>query len=1611
MSLPEKGGKKSWRGAERDPEQAKAAKRMRTIYILLGIIAFGVGSFGAFLALARPFDSPYLMTFTVPGYLHYPPIPFVDQDVEAIEKLWEKGTLLRPGKQMAVDKASQNLVLLRNKLSSELDKSSEKPKKPVVMIVIGYAHLVDGKVMMLASDSQARTANQGLPLQDILLKLKAIKAEKKLLILDLMRPLRSARHGILKADVAAAVKAELDANPDEGRIVITACAPGQVSHFGEEINRSVFGYYLERGLKGAADGWNRGNKVDDRISVKELFHYTAFHVQRYVEKCRDQAQTPTIHPEDASDKLDFALRAAPKSGRKIDPPAVLPGAFPVKAWQSLDPYREQKIYRDLPTVFSRWQRRLLEEERKWRYGEVTVAPEPVEEDADKKKDAAKSEPTKPEGETKPEKEKEKKPPPIGELDQKIMADLSPKMQSDLAEYQSVISLPESRSLAQEMARQGKVVSRESLNAWAAMARLIDPEKPIPEDVLKKITETLGALKERPIERQAFLFAALAEEPAPTQARLRLYVDWIEPKDQPGPRRPFFETIFLRQLADLKREPWPLLTVQKALRVVRDGEQLLAGDYRTWQKLQPLIHAADQKRHEAQWLLFAAGYASIEDVDRAYDACIEEMNRVQTWKEQLSRAYETRDEALLILPYFGAFLAALPMEGEAQALADQWSRALRSAAELESQLAPLMEGPPTDNLPRRITQLSALSSQLQGQLRGLRDRLEGQRLREIIDLARQSPTPQVWSEATAMLEWPFYPGEVRQQLWQARLDLAKRLRDRVDSLDVEDDKQPHFQPTSPIARAPLRDEVQARHAARLSLEWMSLTGAEATAKLRELLALTEDKPELWGLLSQEMEKAWSVDVPELVHKEDALQRDRLLRLLDFSGTSLVAATLDAFSPRARMSMERARQHWLGENDTYLSVEWGDHPALAEFLDRMAQRYRSAGAAAPPDVRVVSGGRPIELKRGDRSELILALSGLGRAAIQPLAIDPVWLNVEVPKIPGDATTEGPTSYNQPIIVRKQTGAENHGNPPPQGFVLVARFKDRARHLKLDTALPPSLANRPRLHASFHSSQAGDAIGQIRLRPNQTTPIYLFVSNPSGKDQDLTVELWDGDRPLPAPGGKKDVFLAATETMKKVEWDAPPPQDLEQWPTLRQKWIVKLRDKKQPASEPLDERPLAIHVMTPGEYLQLAQATFHPGARPRFEIILKQRGQEPMNPPCKVELIVELKNTITDEITTLRKQGQITEEGETMLSVENIRLPSLGTLEGKFVVNVDGYARAFRGTFTTGGNAPSDASLEMDPLLQLQMPAFIEVGQSVPVQLEADGIAPRQIIEIAVGRSEKGPFNVLAPLRFAGGREVALRYSPGSGDKGGLLIHPVVRDWRQTLKLPEGDRDIYLRCRLIDQQGQEPADFEPIIRKIEQEDQPPTITRIEALALEDDQLTVVVEGKKNVAPIKEVKLFVGQPTEEGKRPERIRTIDAQVVGDGQPMWTAKLRLDDPDRKSVYVTAIMINAAEMERLKPALINLEALRKKDAAETAASLGGKVVRGDRGQPGETVTLIDAKGVTHTQKTGADGSFSFANLPPGPYRLNCSQLGTTAKGQMSGVLKPGKNDPVTLVLRL
>ena len=112
-----------------------------------------------------------------------------------------------------------------------------------------------------------------------------------------MAPCADPRLGILADDVADRVHDELERMKKDDALpfaVLCACSRGEVSNAWEEQGQTAFGYYLDEGLAGAADGFGTDTK-DRKVSVSELATFVQARVSTWARMARDVKQTPVLY--------------------------------------------------------------------------------------------------------------------------------------------------------------------------------------------------------------------------------------------------------------------------------------------------------------------------------------------------------------------------------------------------------------------------------------------------------------------------------------------------------------------------------------------------------------------------------------------------------------------------------------------------------------------------------------------------------------------------------------------------------------------------------------------------------------------------------------------------------------------------------------------------------------------------------------------------------------------------------------------------------------------------------------------------------------------------------------------------------------------------------------------------------------------------------------------------------------------------------------------------------------------------------------------------------------------------------------------------------------------
>jgi hypothetical protein len=174
--------------------------------------------------------------------------------------------------------------------------------RDLVVVLQGAVALNEhGDLAWLPADARPEDPASWLPIAEVLQRLSECPARRQLLILDATpSPAQAAT-----LDVSAALQHALAALPDRRRLTLVGCAPGQQSEHAGVSPGSIFSFYLDEGLRGAADGY-ADSRRDGQVSVRELAAFVRARVQRWTKHNLDVRQTPML----VGDAADFALTSA-----------------------------------------------------------------------------------------------------------------------------------------------------------------------------------------------------------------------------------------------------------------------------------------------------------------------------------------------------------------------------------------------------------------------------------------------------------------------------------------------------------------------------------------------------------------------------------------------------------------------------------------------------------------------------------------------------------------------------------------------------------------------------------------------------------------------------------------------------------------------------------------------------------------------------------------------------------------------------------------------------------------------------------------------------------------------------------------------------------------------------------------------------------------------------------------------------------------------------------------------------------------------------------------------------------------------------------------------------
>lgn len=267
-------------------------------------------------------------------------------------------------------------------LGAELQKIAGDRRRETVLVSLSMHGAVNdqGEACLIPPEASPTDASSWIPVSRVLDLFRRLDADvNKLLILDCSRMPTNWSAGVLYNDFSERLDEAVNRANIERLYVFNSSRAGQRGWSSTALEGSVFGYYLQRALAGAADQPEEDGDGNRVVSLQEALRYTRHHVRQWVRRNRQDQQDPILLPRTPKNASppDFDLVWAYSQEfepAKIEPPQPTLAEEELDAlWnlrsnpQSFEEVRENG-YRFAPLKWRTFQQRLLHLERLARAG-------------------------------------------------------------------------------------------------------------------------------------------------------------------------------------------------------------------------------------------------------------------------------------------------------------------------------------------------------------------------------------------------------------------------------------------------------------------------------------------------------------------------------------------------------------------------------------------------------------------------------------------------------------------------------------------------------------------------------------------------------------------------------------------------------------------------------------------------------------------------------------------------------------------------------------------------------------------------------------------------------------------------------------------------------------------------------------------------------------------------------------------------------------------------------------------------------------------------------------------------------------------------------------------
>ncbi|MCE9562686.1 MAG: carboxypeptidase regulatory-like domain-containing protein [Planctomycetes bacterium] len=1544
--------------------------------LALAGVAIGVGSW------AKPLPSPYFVPLWVTQYRSraIPDRSEADADQSAVRAA---GFFPR----LANTDASQEAILLMREVD-QLQKLHHHDS--LVLYLSGFAQVrASGDLEFIPADADPPGGREGLSLREILRKVKAAPPRAKLVVLDLAGTPPEPRVGILWTDptahmtqLVASVDAEHKAahpNAPADWLVLCSASPGQTPYGNRILGRTVFGYYFENGLRGAAVPYNPSNHSGRRVTVRGLTAFLRARVDRWVRDNAGRRQIPIL----LGDGPDFDLVSA--SGGDTPTPGVMLNDALLTGWNTLTQWRTDGSLSQGPRIFRRLQDgvRVAQAGRRFGgandrgYSDLAIDVTRLS----REMAAARSAPKRPTQIVSVALARA-----LGDTDDPAVVDAVDALLTAGRDATALPTAGQEAAIAKGVATFVKAVAGKS--PFAVEAALVSRGRIAAGRAadIQLLDRALTERKVTPSYIETYFLRRLAE-----LARRIPADQWPAEVARTG-----FEAVIVYETAAAHPDVYPWTTeVLRQAAVSRWTGEILLTFWGSVPTAEPHERFHDTIRLAAAANAFADAYASGRPIaDDALTGLVPEASvlqvfpdRVPLWKTRLKA---TGDLVKLLMP------PSTP--ADAAGLLDQADQLRRAAAGVSSLTTAL----------DLVTGASDVDWAVSA-------------------AATESAPPDLVRSIEFLFSLPRLNQESRAALDQAGQNLARRLAEKTLAADKNDDLAIHQTPIVPYgseegvadrrftaAQVAIRAEC---HIAILRFAGLPATTIDPLTKLLETARHAGPDSPAWMELSVGLGRAWSTGFDALLLDAPADQRDMLAILLP----GFTPTRFDTMGSEPRVMARQAAWAeffgWSGVTHRQIARAGFDR----DFLESVASAEIAVGndTVVPPPLMVFEEPPPLVLTATrPTAEIRVTVRHPGPLSEAPITVralppgDTVRVTAEMTAFKPDPAGGGTLST---LIVRAEVANPASPGRIPDGVVIEARSGGRQAFVRI--AIDGSrLVNPVEIVVDRVPVDPVGLGDDIRIRPGVGETLFVFVRNRGTAKREMMVRAVSPDAGIAAieakvlvgPGETRLVpFAGAAPIPAKSPTAATPSFDL---PGSLRLDVLDATD----TTTVIQTRFLRLAVSEPFEYVELSAATYEPIAlplRPENRLGVTVRALRDLGTtPSVATLVVDQAHVPgLRGIRAGRFAGRIPADSSPLtLDASGLVLDPEARRQGQVSVTVDGVTRAFRLNvdFVRTGDTVSP-TVDTTPNLELRSAPVSTPGRSVAFRIGADRVPPGATLDARLMRYDQGREPTEEAVRtLPAVRRRHATITPGAA--GGLHLAAVIEDWEVAWEVPQllGRRTVVARLLAADKTVLATKEIPVIL-----DNSPPTMPDFRGLheqVKKGTLLPVTVEVTDPESGVASVVFFVGKLGPDGKPLPGTVTIPG-VRSDTDPTrWSAAVQLPRDKLGMTDITCVAVNGAGLSSSSFASVEaVEALPEKPAA-----IGGQLTEGNRPQAGLEVTLFDARGMAlFKATTDADGKYLFPNLKPGAYSLTAEKVATRRKASTTATAVAGVTTTADLSLYL